>query len=215
MNTFMIQHLFISLIALLISGSWASAAGEREILKNLQGCFRVTYEFIDDGNNFLEGKENNSRFEFWQGQPFYEWISLREEGPILRFQHFGIAGTHVMKHWREDWNENPDHSWTQKVYNPSGTELRYECTAPFEFNQWNCHAGKAARPVIRDTHRTDYAYLDRENTLQITTRGWVQSEKNRKMTQDHVQVSNEIGWNRYQRVNDINLCKGAIQLAGD
>src|SRR5689334_19477831 len=70
------------------------AAEPRDILKNLSGCFRVTYRFVEDG-------VHDSRYESWQNQDFYEWITLKENGSVLQFQHYGVAGDSAMKHWRE------------------------------------------------------------------------------------------------------------------
>lgn len=190
----------------LISSSMAYAE-PRDLIKNLSGCFRVTYRFVEDG-------PRDSRFDLWQGDEFYEWISFKEENSILQLQHYGVAGSDAMKHWREDWSENPDQSWNQKVYSPSGTELRYECSAHFQFNQWRCHAGLAGKPAIRDRNRDDYKFLDRENTLQITDRGWIQVEINKKINKEGLAVSNEVGWNEYSRVDEAR-CEPAKKLIGN
>ena len=127
----------------------------KETLGRMAGCFKVTYRFVEDG-------VHDARFDGWEGQDFYEWITLKETDSTLVFQHWGVTGGTSMKHWKEDWSETPDHQWTQKVFSPSGKQLRYQCTAPIRFNQWRCHAGKAEKPVIRDKDRTDYETLDRE-----------------------------------------------------
>jgi hypothetical protein len=189
-----------------ISGTQAYA-DPKDVIKGLSGCFKVTYRFVEDG-------KHDSRFDLWQGKEYFEWISMREEGAVLRLQHYGVAGGNAMKHWREDWVETADHAWNQKVYNPNGSELRYECTAPIRFNQWSCEAGKAAKPVIRDRNREDYEVLFRRNTLQVTPQGWVQVEINDKLDKNNVVVSNEVGWNEYSRV-DIAKCDAARKLAGD
>ncbi|MBF0314916.1 MAG: hypothetical protein HQK50_10780 [Oligoflexia bacterium] len=176
----------------------------KETLKLLSGCFRVTYRFVEDG-------VHDSRFDLVDGKEFYEWIVLEESDNALSFQHYGVIGEQAMKHWREDWSETADHLWTQKVYDPTGEELRYECTAPIAFHQWRCHAGKAARPVIRDRGRSDYETLDRENILQITAAGWVQVEINNKLDRDNVIVANEVGFNDYSRVDESN-CQPAKEL---
>lgn len=182
-------------------------AEPKDVIKNLSGCFKVTYRFVEDG-------ARDTRFDLWQGEEYFEWISLKETNSSLRLQHYGIAATHAMKHWLEEWSETPDHSWTQKVFNPSGTELRYECTAPLHFNQWRCRADHAAKPFIRDRERTDYETLERENTLQITPKGWIQVEVNNKVDKDGVTVSNEVGWNEYLRVDETK-CDSAKQFAGE
>jgi hypothetical protein len=182
-------------------------AEPKEILRNLSGCFKVTYRFVEDG-------ARDTRFDDWQGAEYFEWIPLKETESVLRLQHYGIAGGKAMKHWLEEWTETPEHSWKQKVYNPAGTELRYECTAPVRFNQWRCRTDMAAKPFIRDRNRTDYETLERENTLQITPLGWIQVEVNNKVDKNGVTVSNEVGWNEYLRVDETR-CESAKKMAGE
>ncbi|MEO5969598.1 MAG: DUF6607 family protein, partial [Bdellovibrionia bacterium] len=123
-------------------------------------------------------------------------------------QHIGIAGGQAFKHWREEWSQLSNGDWNQKVVGPF-EDFRYECAAPIVANQWRC-AVKAAPKPRRDKDRTDYVKLDRENTLQVTPKGWVQSENNTKLDKEGKAVSNELGWNEYRRVDESNC-----QLAKD
>ncbi len=207
LRQFAVSSTFLCILPLMLISSSMAQAEPKDVIKNLRGCFKVTYRFVEDGGR-------DSRFDLWQGQEYFEWITLKEVESTFQLQHYGVAGGHAMKHWREDWSETSDHAWNQKVYNPAGTELRYECTAPIRFNQWRCHAGKAAKPVIRDRDRNDYETLDRENTVQMTSKGWIQVEINDKLNKDGVAVSNEVGWNEYLRVDD-SKCESAKKLAGN
>ena len=200
-KAFVLRTLTLSFITISIAH-----AEPRDVIRNLSGCFKVTYRFVEDG-------ARDTRFDNWEGEEYFEWITLKNtESASLRLQHYGIAKGHAMKHWLEEWSETPDHSWNQKVFNPSGTELRYECTAPVHFNQWRCRTDKAAKPFIRDRNRTDYETLERENTLQITPKGWIQVEVNNKVDKNGVVVSNEVGWNEYLRVDE-STCESAKTLA--
>lgn len=199
------RFIFLQAIPLFLLPISVALAEPRDVLKQLSGCFKVTYRFVEDGTR-------DTRFDLWQGKEFFEWITLKNVDSTLQFQHYGIAGEHVMKHWREDWSESSEKTWNQKVYNPDGTELRYECTAPIQFHQWHCHAGKAAKPAIRDRDRTDYETLDRDNTLQITPKAWIQVEINNKVDKTGTIVSNEVGWNEYLRVDE-SKCEAAKKLA--
>ena len=100
----------------------------------------------------------------------------------------------------EEWQRHPDDSFTQTVIGPF-ENLRYTCTARFQFHQWRCTTPGAPKPQ-RDRERTDYQTLDRENTLQITPKGWVQAENNVKRTAAGGAVANELGWNEYRRVDE-------------
>jgi hypothetical protein len=126
--------------------------------------------------------------------------SGEEQDGVYAFQHYGIVKGRRLKHWREEWRGHPDGAFTQTVLGPS-ENLRYTCTAPFQFNQWRCATPGAPKP-LRDRERTDYQTLDRENTLQLTPQGWVQAEHNTKRTAAGVAVANELGWNEYRRVDE-------------
>jgi hypothetical protein len=83
-------------------------------------------------------------------------------------------------------------------------------------NRWECHAGKAQKP-FRDNgapfgfNRTDYERLDRENTLLVTPKGWIQNEHNSKRSESGKIVSYELGWITYRRLEDA-ACKTAFDL---
>ncbi|WP_157265227.1 DUF6607 family protein [Azohydromonas aeria] len=115
-----------------------------------------------------------------------------------------------MPHWHEVWTPGPG-GWTQAVYSrtPDNPEraLRYQCTAPWSMNQWHCAAGRALKP-FRDSgapfgfKRTDYAVLDRTNTLLITPRGWIHNEHNLKLDANGRLVSHELGFITYRRLDE-------------
>lgn len=174
------------------AGAAAEATG---VLKHLEGCFEVSYRFVEDGAHDKDIRGD-----------LYEEITLEEREGAYAFQHYGIFKGRRIKHWREEWRRNPDGSFTQTVIGPF-KNFRYACTARFEFNQWRCRTPGAPKPQ-RDRDRTDYQTLDRENTLQITPAGWVQSENNVKRTAAGAGVANELGWNEYRRV-DPSTCATA------
>lgn len=173
----------------------AQGAEIKEVIKNLAGCFEVTYRFVEDGTE----RDLEIRGAL-------ESITLEERGETLVFQHYGIMEGQTFKHLSEEWTPQGDGRWTQKVYGPSGA-FRYECTAPFEFNQWKCAASRAPKPQRdKNRNRIDYATLDRSNTVQITPAVWVQSEVNIKRDANKVAIANEVGWVEYKKV-DAARCK--------
>jgi len=167
----------------------AAAAGAPGVLQHLAGCFEVSYRFVEDGVHDKDIRGD-----------LLEEITLEAQDGVYAFQHYGIVKGRRLKHWREEWRRHPNGSFTQTVIGPSDN-FRYTCTAPFQFNQWRCATHRAPKPQ-RDRERTDYQTLDRENTLQITPKGWVQAENNTKRTTTGVAVSNELGWNEYRRVDE-------------
>jgi hypothetical protein len=180
------------LVAVLAS-QWGAAAAEASpsILKHLAGCFEVSYRFVEDGMHDKDIRGD-----------LFEEITLDEHDGVYAFQHYGIFKGQRIKHWREEWGRNPDGSFTQTVIGPFENP-RYTCTAHFQFNQWRCTTRGAPKPQ-RDRERADYQTLDRENMLQITSKGWVQAENNVKRTAEGVAVANELGWNEYRRVDDVS-----------
>src|SRR4051812_23430769 len=114
MKNFLISLMAISCIALSAgSGPSALAANSAATLKNLKGCFEVTYRFVEDGAHDYDLRGG-----------FYEWIELREENGVMMFQHFGVHDGEGAKHWREDWSPSGE-NWNQKVIGPFG-DFRYE-----------------------------------------------------------------------------------------
>jgi hypothetical protein len=177
------------LVPVLASHRGTAAAEPPGALRHLAGCFEVSYRFVEDGMHDKDIRGD-----------LLEEITLEAQDGVYAFQHYGIFKGRRIKHWREEWRRHPDDSFTQTVIGPFENP-RYTCTAQFQFNQWRCTTHGAPKPQ-RDRERTDYQTLDRENTLQITAKGWVQAENNVKRTATGVAVSNELGWNEYRRVDE-------------
>jgi hypothetical protein len=162
-----------------LAGHRAGAAEPPGVLRHLAGCFEVSYRFVKDG---VHGKDIRG--------DLLEEITLEAQDGAYALQHYGIV----------KGRRHPDGSFTQTVIGPFENP-RYTCTARFQFNQWRCATPGAPKPQ-RDRERTDYRTLDRENTLQITPKGWVQAENNVKRTATGAAVANELGWNEYRRVDE-------------
>jgi hypothetical protein len=56
--------------------------------------------------------------------------------------------------------------------------------------------------------RTDYTWLDRNNTILVTPKGWVQSEQNRKLDGNGTMVSHELGFITYRKRTDSECQRG-------
>lgn len=173
------------------------AGSSTEFFKNLSGCFNVSFEYQEEGRApvLIDG--------------LYEWIAPLKSDPDTFLQHIGMSEGQVFKHFREEWTENADGTWNQKVIGPFG-DFRYQCSAPLENNRWRC-AVKAAPKPRRDKDRTDYVKLDRDNTVEVSPDRWVQAEQNVKRDKEGRAVSSEVGWNRYERVED-SYCAAAIEF---
>jgi hypothetical protein len=159
-------------------------------IRNMSGCFLVTYRFVEDGTHDEYIGETPER------------VDLSEDNGVYSLQRYGIVENDLMKHFREDWssvaNEKGNILWTQKVYSPNGS-FRYECSSSLTFNQFHCETKNAPKPR-RDRNRSDYTTMDRSHKIQVTPLGYVQAENNLKIASDGKVVSSEVGWIEYKRV---------------
>jgi hypothetical protein len=191
--------------------AYDEAAGKEHVLA-MAGCYAVTYRFYEDG------KHDYFNDEYGLDAPIREMITLVENEPRqITLQHSSINRRgDLVPHWHEEWRYS-DAGWAQTVYSRTPDdelrEQRYTCTAPWSLNRWQCRAGPAKKP-FRDSGapfgfpRTDYEWLDRDNTLLVTPEGWVQSEHNRKMDEAGRLVSYELGFIIYERLDEAECATG-------
>jgi hypothetical protein len=170
------------------------ASSPPALIRNLQGCFRVSYRFVEDGAHDYEVKD------------FLEWITLKRESDAYLIQHYGLLGGEVIQHFYEVWTLLGNDRWQQDV-GPS----RYTCVSEARMGQLHCSSPGAPKP-IRDRRRSDYDLLNRVSTIQITPKGWVQSEINDKVTKAGNVVATEVGWVDYRRAGDDSACENAKKL---
>lgn len=184
-------------------------------IKLLSGCFDVTYIFIEDGEHdaFAKGGPIKTRVGLWRG----------ENGRMI-LPHASITpDNRAVAHWHEIWTRRPQsQAWTREVWRElpasPGSRLRYTCTAPWTMNRWQCHAGRAPKP-FRDAgapfgfDRMDYAWLDREDILLVTEKGWIHNEHNKKVDENGAVVSHELGWITYRRIAE-DQCEIAVKEYG-
>ena len=184
-------------VGIVLSGACAANALSSSTpmhIQNLQGCFRVSYRFVEDGNRDYEVKD------------VLEWITLEEQSGAYLIQHYGLIGGAIIEHFNETWSLLSDGRWRQDV-GPS----RYTCVSEVRMGQLHCSSRGAPKP-IRDRRRNDYDLLNRVSTLQITPKGWVQSEMNDKVTNAGQVVATEVGWVEYRRTADDSPCEDAKKL---
>ncbi len=185
--------------ALLVAAAFASAPAFADpqtevqtvpsILQSMVGCFRVVFNYIEDG-------AHDAVYA-----PVLEKAELASSEPFTINRTLIIDGT-SQKHWSETWTEVSGRTWRQEVTGPYG-DFRYACDGEWQQNQWRCVAEKSPKPR-RDAARA-YDYLDRENTLQVNDSRWVHVQNNHKRLADGSLYSVEAGWNTYEKVAD-DLC---------
>jgi hypothetical protein len=166
-------------------------------LGNLQGCFQVSYRFVEDGIHDYEIKAA------------LEWITVTEASGGYLVTHYGLDGNSVTEHFKEYWTRLSDTRWRQQIGSPEAP--RYTCESVVRFGQLRCASPGAAKP-LRDRQRTDYDLLNRFSTIQVTPAGWVQNEVNDKVTKAGTVVATEVGWIEYRRTPDEASCQRAKAL---
>jgi|GEM_PF-1978637 len=188
----------IALFVVLLSGFGIAGPVPLHIA-SLKGCFHVTYRFVEDGKKDMDLRD-------LEGKPIVEWVSDQSVGSSYTLQHWGVYFDSTenkylaMKHWSESWEDLGSAEWRQTVHSPYG-KVRYVCQGKLHFNQLRCSAENTPKPQ-RDTNRKDYDVLDRENTFQFTPSYWIQAERNLKKLKDGTEVSTELGWIEYVRVDE-------------
>ncbi len=194
------KTLLISSFVLFLGYGSAQASESKapQMVKNIGGCFSVSYRFVEDGSHDYEIPK------------VHEWITVKDsEKGVPVVQHYGVylneetKKFETMVHFYEEWTTVDGKNFVQRVFGPSGN-FRYECASPARFGQMQCQSKGAPRP-LRDIKRKDYDKLNRGTTLQITPRGWVQNEINDKVKKDGTVVATEVGWIEYRRIES-NIC---------
>ena len=167
----------------------AFASAIPQVLRQMTGCFRVTFNYVEDG-------DHDAFYE-----PVYEKAAVVTDAPLTIARTLLAEGT-IQKHWSEVWTEVSETVWHQEVTGPFG-DFRYACDGEWVKNQWTCTAEHAPKPR-RDAGRP-YRDLTRRNTLQINSKRWVHAQANTKWTDTGDVYSVESGWNVYEKVDD-SLC---------
>lgn len=231
-----------TLLALLFSISAISQNSkkqqDREAIKNMCGCYEVTFNFAETFNYSNDSLYKPSKTKVDKG---LEWAQLvTDEDDKISIQHLLQVGNpaepHIVKHWRQDWlfentdlyTYNADNEWTFKKLTPSEVEgqwtqkvyqvddsPRYEGSA-----SWVHVDGKSywenttPAPLARReyTTRSDYNLLIRGNRQEITDYGWLHDQDNSKIIREDgkedVLLAKEKGYNTYVKVDE-SRCEAA------
>ena len=205
---------------------------DAEAIKNMCGCFEVTFNFAETFNYSSDSLYKPSKTKVSKA---LEWAQLvTDENDKIQIQHLlqmgNPADPMIIKHWRQDWlfeNEdfymyNADNQWTfnqktkgdvkgqwtQKVYQVDDSP-RYEGSG-----SWVHVDGKSywesttPAPLARReyTTRSDYNILMRGNRQEITDYGWLHDQDNSKLIREDGKedflLAKEKGYNIYVKVDD-------------
>mgnify|MGYP000417129593 CR=1 FL=1 len=231
--------LFITL-SIIISNSIFSQSKkkkDREAIKEMSGCFEVTFNFTE---TFNYSKAPNYKPSKTKNDKALEWAELIiDEKNKISIQHLLQVGNpqnpYIVKHWRQEWlyqNQNlysyasnntwsflkktkkeVKKQWTQKVYQVDDSP-RYEGSGTWVHvdgkSYWE-NTTNAPLPRREYTKRSDYNITARGNRHEITSYGWVHDQNNDKVlrtnNKDQI-IAKEKGYNTYVKVAD-NKCQAA------
>jgi hypothetical protein len=212
---------------------------DTEAIKNMCGCFEITFNFAETFNYSKDSLYKPSKIKIAQG---LEWAQLVEDKKNkISIQHLLQVGTpsnsYIIKHWRQDWlyeNRsfymfNGDNTWnfetkqksqikkqwTQKVYQVDDSP-RYEGSGTWVHvdgkSYWE-NTTDAPLPRREYTKRSDYNITERGNRHEITSQGWIHDQNNSKVIREvgkaDVLLAKEKGYNTYIKVAN-SKCQASI-----
>ncbi len=235
------KNLLLGSLLLLIAistNAQSKKTKDKNAIKNMCGCFEVTFNFAETFNNNKDSLYKPSKIKLSKA---LEWAQLIEDDKDkLSIQHLLQVGNpakpHIVKHWRQDWlyqnqdfymfngNNNwlyknkPKYAvrkqWTQKVYQVDDSP-RYEGSGSWVHvdgkSYWE-NTTDAPLPRREYTKRSDYNVTERGNRHEITNYGWLHNQDNKKIIrktgEKDIVLANEKGYNTYVKVADAR-CKVA------
>ena len=209
----------------------ANALTPQEAIKAQAGCYNVTFQY-EEKEGFVEGYELKEP----KKSEAIEWISIEYATDTeISLQHVLVSGPKMIRHWRQKWVYEPRelfeyedvNRWERNYYYPADSSgkwgqivysvddaPRYECIAEWhndgDDNYWTCQTW--APLPRRESKRSDYSILERENTHRILDSGWVHEQNNTKFLYENgnrTDIAREYGYNTYEKIED-EACQKAI-----
>lgn len=171
-----------------------------------------------------------------------EWVEVIEDrGDFISLQHILVMKfddeVHVVKHWRQDWQYQPDHilsfhgggrfereavsaeaaagHWAQTVYEVDDAP-RYAGLGTWShadgMDAWTSEPTLRPLPRREYTTRSDYQAILATNRHALTPAGWIHEQDNTKLVIDadgtrHA-IAREVGTNSYNRIGDFDFSAG-------
>ena len=210
-----------------------------ESIKSMCGCFKIDFNFAE---TFVFSNDEDYKKSKTYKSGGLEWGQLIvDEKNKISIQHLLIVGSKqfptIVKHWRQDWlYQNTDlyiydkngkwsfvnmdkkdvkGQWTQKVFQVDDSP-RYEGTSSWVHvdgkSYWE-NTTPAPLPRREFSKRSDYNVTLRGNRHEVTNKGWVHDQDNKKIQKDdgsQFVLAHEKGYTTYNRVPDED-CKAAVE----
>src|SRR5690606_5550574 len=188
---------------------------DRRAILAMAGEYRASFDFIEVAG-FRAGHRPDRPYQSWGTEKVYV---LEDRGDTIVLQHLLVMsvmddegrlhGPFVTKHWRQDWQYEPDSqlvyrgrqtwqlidvpeteskgAWRQTVYQVDDSP-RYSGVARWQhtgnFSSWSDAQGWRPLPRREYSVRSDYDVLIGSNTHIITPTGWLHEQQNLKAVLD-------------------------------
>lgn len=231
------SRILLSLSVLFTLGINAQDAKKKEDIKAIKamcGCYEVEFNFAE---TFKYAKNEDYKASPTKYEKGLEWVELVEETPNkIVMQHLlQVSDTMVIKHWRQDWEfentklydydgnnvwkfvtlpkDKVKGQWTQRVFQVDDSP-RYEGSATWvhvDGRHYWTNVTDAPLPRREHTIRNDYNVLERTNTHEIVSDGWIHDQDNVKIQRTNGKdqlIAKEKGFDYYKKVDD-SRCAGA------
>ena len=229
---------YLCIMTCIINYSQSKKYKDVESIKSMCGCFKIDFNFTE---TFVFSDDEDYKKSKTYKSGGLEWGHLIvDEKNKISIQHLLIVGSKqfptIVKHWRQDWlyqntalytyDKNDKWSfvnmdkkdvrgqWTQKVYQVDDSP-RYEGTSSWVHvdgkSYWE-NTTPAPLPRREFSKRSDYNVTLRGNRHEVTIKGWVHDQDNKKILKDDESLSvlaHEKGYSNYTRVPDED-CKAAV-----
>ena len=237
------KKIVLSIIAMgfmiAVSAQSKKQAKDMEAIKQMCGCFQVTFNFSETFSYTNDSLYKPSKNKVSKA---LEWAALvTNENDKISIQHIlqvgNPASPMIVKHWRQDWlyeNRNfymyntanewtfekkrrndVSGQWTQKVFQVDDSP-RYEGSGTWVHvdgkSYWE-NTTTAPLPRREYTTRSDYNLTMRGNRQEIKDFGWVHDQDNdkivREIGKEDLVIAKEKGYNTYIRVDDSRCAAAA------
>lgn len=228
-------------LALCVLTTWqlkAQTNFDKQCLKQLEGCFSVTFNYAETFTNDTSVKRCAHPMD---NQTVVEMVyPLESSGKKVVLQHILVVGKNtVIKHWREDWEYEPATMW---VYESNKKWIKKNLPADAVKGKWLqtvwevddapryqglgkwienngqaywLNTTDAPLPRREYTTRKDYNVMQRTNKIIVSGNGWLHEQDNKKIIRktgvaDSL-LAEEKGYNNYVRIAN-DLCNNATDF---
>lgn len=204
---------------------------DRQAILAMTGDYQVSFDFLETVS-FVDGYDLAPQ-TLTSAQ---EWVRVIEDaGAFISLQHILVIDmgeeTMALKHWRQDWQYEPDDvltfiggnawkvrdvppaeragKWSQSVYQVDDSP-RYGAVGAWShangISQWQPPAEWRPLPRRDMTKRDDYHAVDAVNRHAITPFGWVHEQDNSKLVLKGAPqvLVREVGLNTYTKTTDFD-----------